>query len=187
MPRREAVITFHVFSSWIGSQHSFEGNFLDQWFFYFKFGSVKSSDKTRWCFSQFLEHCCFFRTELLPFSTSQEKPSKRWLISHKYNLPRSCNKGSYWSQCQSNQNGLGVHYCELHSRFQEVNLLLFPGQSVDVLRQLIFQPWKTNHSFYIAGYVRYFVYCFSKRARVLWPKGRRTENTKVSQHFALRV
>ena len=105
---------------------------------------------------------------------------KKW----QHNLPRRCNEGSYWSQCQSNQNNLGVrvHYCGLHSRFQELSLLLFPGQSVDLLTQMIYYPWKTNHFLYVAGYVRYFVYCFSKRARVLLSKGRRTENTKVSQH-----
>ena len=39
---------------------------------------------------------------------------------------------------------------------------------------------------YLTGYVRYFIYCLSKRARVLWPKWRRKENPKISQHLALR-
>ena len=66
---------------------------------------------------------------------------KKW----KYNLPQSSsNKGSHWSQCHSNQNDLAVHYCEVHSRFQEVSLLLFPGKLVDLLTRMICSPWKTE-------------------------------------------
>ena len=36
--RKKAILTFHIFSSWIGSQQ----NFLDQRFIYLKFVSVKN-------------------------------------------------------------------------------------------------------------------------------------------------
>ena len=58
--RKKAILTFHIFSSWIGSQHNFEGNFLDQRFSYLKLVSVKSGDETRWCSSHSLVTSLFF-------------------------------------------------------------------------------------------------------------------------------
>jgi len=116
------------------------------------------------------------------------------LKTWKYNLPRSCNESSDWSQCQSNQN-LGhfkLFMTENYTQNFKVSLLLFVRQPVDLLTKRICWPWKRIHFLYVTGYVMHSLYWFSKRTGVLWgscgPKGfyKCIANAKVSQRLVLR-